>query len=304
MKTSEVISSQEKKPSKISSALVLASLALAVVGALVVVPRPTSPHILPLPSVDRDYLQETEKREVARAQQVMNGSLSPALRSVGEQLRRVGFSMAQNHSVEGKLLISLRGDARQLLRAERVEELLNLRALQGELFLRAVHEWEKDATRIQDVMELGGSFYRIAQATWRSKDGDIVLLDHELRLFFRLHWGKLTALGNVRSFAPDLEEYRRYYRTNLLYPHGAGPDPTQRKIAQLSFAKALRRLDPQYPGGLAVGMLELELGRFEQAERSLSSYLSVHDNGDWANIARNHLLLAKFRLQSINSELD
>ena len=295
----------EKQPKKflknlrIGNASLIALVGLSIVGSLLVIPRPTYPQVLPLPEIDHARAQKREAKEVKRATKVLQGTLSKEARIVGEQFRRLGLVLSDSPRVENKALRSLHLDAAQLAAkapAEGapagVESLLDLRALQAELFLDAVHAWLKSRKVDNELRELGGPFHRVARNSWLDEDGKLALNDNELRLLFRIHWGKVTGLYGKKPFGPTLEELRRYYNTNLQHPHGPGGDTRSKLLGQMGFAKALGDLDPDYPGLLAQGIIQLRMGESIAAANSLKAHLDQHPSGEWSQLARNHHLLA------------
>lgn len=273
---------------------------LAGAAFAVLLPRPTYPQILPLPIVSGSDQHAREAIEIDRASKVRNGSLSWEARAIGEQLRRIGKATANGSAPDSKQLAQLRGDVESALRQEGGEkELLHLRALQAELFLAAVSDFERTGEPSSALLELGGPFLGLAKGSWISSEGKILLEKEELRLSFRIYWSKMTGLLEARVFSPTLDEYRRYYRTNLLKPPAPSSDSMSQLLAQLAMARALGRVDPSYPGRLAEGMLQIRLGQFKEAERSLQAFVETHPTGPWTQIAKNHFLLAIREAQSL-----
>lgn len=282
-------------------------LLLAAAGTLVITPRPTSPQVLPLPDVDQSFKQEVETEQKTRAQRARGGYLSKEVRAVGEQVRRAGLMMFQTQSAQSQLMTSLQKDAHDLANTDKIEELLDLRALQAELFLFEVRAWEGQQQEVGKVVEpsralqeLGGGFARVAALPWFSDSRKIRLDDDELRLLFRVHWGTLTALGTEAPFNLSLEELRRYYQTLLRHPPASSMDVFTQSSLQLSFALALGKVDPDYPTALSAGILQIRMGQFEQARGSLESFLQENPRGPWFNIARNHLGYCVLRISELN----
>ncbi len=277
----------------------LVGVALSLSGGLVVVPRPTYPQALPLPEVDSRQIRTRENEELRRALSVVDGSLDKEARAIGEQIRRIGYTLSVSRSVDPETLRRLRVDVQKLQGREKtadlpegIEALLALRALQGQLFLDAIKNWLRDGKPSRDLHELGGPFLSLAREAWL-RDDHLVLNDDELRLLFRVHFGKVTGLSETKAFAPSLEELKRYYLTHLEHPPGPRSDVRSQTAAQLRFVRALMKIDSNYPGLLAEGILELRLGRPAQAAASLRAHLTRHPDGAFAHLARNHLLLAK-----------
>lgn len=289
---------RDRKKMRARNEVVLILVALSISGAMVVVPRPTYPQVLPLPTSERTQIHSREQEEIKRALSVASGSLDKETRAIGEQFRRLGQTLAVHNSFNGPELDALRRDAQRLLlrKAEGAtpsgaEALLNLRALQGQLFLDAIQLWQHSGKINDDLRELGGPFHKIAQESW-IQEGKLVLNQDELRLFFRMHWGKLTGLYGAEGFGPSLPELRRYYLSNLEHPPGAPSDLVTRTVNQIGFVRALGKVENGYPALLAEGILQLRLGQSLLALKNLKAHLEQHPQGPWAHLARNHLILA------------
>lgn len=283
---------------RLRNEVTLTLVALSITGAIVVIPRPTYPQILPLPYVDTQQIRARERAEIQRALSVADGSLDKEARAIGEQFRRLGRTLSLRNSIAGPELDSLRNDAQKLMlrkvkdnSSSGAEALLNLRALQGQLFLDAVLSWQQSGKVSDELRELGGPFHTIAQRSW-VEEGKMVLNQDELRLFFRIHWGKLTGLYGVEPFGPSLEELRRYYLSNLTHPPAADGDAMTQIVNQIAFVRALGKVESSYPALLAEGILQLRLGQSLQALQNLKAHLDEHPHGPWAHIARNHMILA------------
>ncbi len=290
---------------RLRNEVALTVVALSLSGAMVVVPRPTYPQILPLPSVDASRASSREREEILLAISVRDGSLDKETRAIGELFRRVGRPPENESRIAGQSLDSLRREVARLRHREASEgilsgtdALLRLRALQGQLFLDAVRHWLDTGKPSSDLQELGGPFVRIASESWL-RDGELVLGEDELRLFFRVHWGKVTGLHGAHPFGPSLEEQRRYYASNLEHPAGAPTDLMTRTANQLGFVRALGKVDSDYPVLLSEGILQLRLGQPESAQRSLRAHLDRHPDGPWTHLARNHLILAARQTDAI-----
>lgn len=274
--------------------------AFSVVGVLIVTPRPTRPHVLPLPDIDRAYAVRLEKAERARAQRVRDGSLPIEIRGVGEQLRRIGALLAKSSTVESSLLADFHQEVAGLAE-ERLEELLDLRALQTELFMQAVRRLEQSGSSDRDLLELGGPFAKIAQSAWLN-GGKLLIPEDDLRLMYRIHWGKVTGLTGRPRVGPNLEELRRYYSTLLRFPRAPKEDDFGRSNERLSYVKALGQVDAHYPSRLTEGMLYLQLGRPVLAARAFEEFLTRHPQGPWVRIAQNQLQQSMLQLGEQNAQ--
>lgn len=282
---------------------VLAFAIVSIVSIFIVVPRPTRPHLVPLPRFDLKSAQRLDEAERERARAVIDGSLPNSVRSIGEQLRRVGADLAAGEPISSKRLARLSHDARSLLAEERSDELRNLRALQSELFVEAVRRHERTGKTSRDLEELGGNFVVFLKRGWTQPGVGVVFDDPELRLLFRHHFNALTGLSHLRPFAPDREELRWYYATLFEHPAVGPGEVDARHEAQIRYAAALGKADPDYDSRLVQGLLHLRLRRPAQAGRMLSEYLKSSSDGQWRRVAENALahseLLSKQMLQSL-----
>lgn len=309
METSETTSSNsrrpdpsgpaDRKPPRKRGTTLLAFATLFTAATLVLLPRPTYPQILPLPIIDRSQSRQRESEELKTAAAVVDGSLERATRSVGEQVRRIGRLLATHERAPEARVSDLRDEARSLANEPHGrEQLLSLRALQAELFVQAATRWNTNQPPSSEVIELAGPFAKFAKSSWSDGRGGLVVSRDDLRLFYRIYWGKLTSLSPLSGFAPSLHETRRYYRTLLLHPPIVSPDAMSRNIARLSYAKALGDLDPTYPALLTQGLLQLKMGQPKLAHQLLVLHLSEHPEGQWTSIARNARLFAERVSQS------
>ncbi len=295
---------------RVRTELVLGAVALAIVGALIVAPHPTYPSVLPLPEINEAEAEVFERAETARAVQVKDGSLDKRVRIVGEYVRRVGYAGVHQKTDTNHLLDLLRKQMNTLLSSGHSEELLQLRALQAELFIEAAHQWAlarsngRSEGRLEtELEELGGDFRRVAEAAWLNEEGRLVLSSDEMRLLFRIHWGKLTGVFRTELFGPSLPELKRYHLLFLVHPPAEKGDWIGRTQSQLKHAEALGKIDVSYPTKLAQGMLHLKLGQSERALGLLQAHLQEFPTGAWAHLASNHLLLAKENLAAQTEEL-
>jgi hypothetical protein len=305
---------------------------LGAIGVALALPRPTAPIVLPVPAVDQEQSQAADRAERERAARARAKSLSHSTRLVGESVRRIGAASVRDPAQSQRLQRELARIVRRETEAGHTEELLELRALQAELFLEAVRAWERGEDVGDELTELGGDFAatvsrwtRTAEAT-RSAGGSeehgtvahgtpadrpegdaaalvaspagprtpLVLRDADLRLLFRVRWGILTGTHRVHPFGPSLNEFRHYYATLLAHP--AGTAPPDRHQSQLAVVGALSRIDSSYPAGFARGVLFSHLGDFAAAAQEFEQFARSQGDGPWLLLARNHWLYAKSHL--------
>jgi hypothetical protein len=214
--------------------------------------------------------------------------LAYEVRAVGEALRRQGLAetSALAERDHGAPVSELRRAVQASLRVHGVEPLLTLCAIQTELFLQALAEWERSGVEARDLHELGGSFLARARSQrWIDGDRRLSLSESERATLFRMRWLDLTGLRKTRGFKPSLGEWRAYYR--IFLERGRG-----RVEGQLEVVRALSRIDPEYPADLASGILFLWLGDRDRATRALSAHLAGPRSGFWRLRARNALSAA------------
>ena len=266
----------------------LVMVGVVAVATLLVVPRPVIPSELPLPRPDRDEQRRAALLDAERSRRARSVPLAYEVRAVGEALRRQGLAetSAAAERAHAASASELRRAVQASLRAHGVEPLLTLCAVQTELFLQALAQWERSGVAPRDLTELGGSFLTRARAQrWIDGDGRLRLAKSERAALFRMRWLDLTGLRKTRGFKPSLGQWRAYYRIFL----ERGPGPVD---GQLAIVTALSKIDPEYPAELATGILLLWLGDRERASRALRAHLAGPRSGFWRLRARNALAAA------------
>src|SRR5688572_27556477 len=105
--------------------------------AVLVVPRKVEPELIPPPVIDRPEQRRELESELRRAERARAG-LPVEVRSAGEAFRRLGRAMWERADTVAQLRTQLRRLARVAVERHGNEKLLELRALQSELFSAAV----------------------------------------------------------------------------------------------------------------------------------------------------------------------
>ncbi len=289
-------SSREK--SRGSARIILTISVLSVVATFIATPRPTRPHVLPLPHFDLKELSSTQSREISRVASVRDGSLPHDVRAVGEQVRRIGSKIYQRMPVAAKELRRLSMDAASLIEAGKSEPLRDLRALQGQLFIEAVRESLARESPSSDVQELGGEFWSVVTEAWFDETGSCTIDEATLRLMFRVHFNQLTGLGDHPDFAISLNEIRAYYATLLEHPkvprRSSGAMAARQQIA---YVNGLAAADPAFEPRALLGILNLRMGRYGHAIKELEAFIDDHPNGPFSHAARGHLAYARLEAQ-------
>lgn len=275
-----------RKSSERWAVLLLLGCGLGVIG-LLGVPRPVVPYDVPLPRVVRPLLLAEQRAEAERVRNGWRG-LSRNVRTVGELVRRVGQAEAVG---DAKSLVRLRGElmtaARTALAEDGEQALLDLRALQTELFLRALHDLAESAVTGPDALELGGTLSDRARQSGWIVNRRLRVADEPLRAFFRLRWADLVGLGTLSAFGPSLNDWRLFYRHRFMEGEHRF-EQRSRLEGQLEDIRALAHLDPSYPGDYAAGIVLYHLGAIDLALESFRAHLRAHPDGDWSLRARNY----------------
>ena len=276
------------------------TVCIASLAALLSVPRSVEPETVPLPRVNvraQEQSAEAERRSAALA---AARPLPFEVRSVGECVRRLGRAEASGDTeASGAIHAQLSQSVLRARNAYGDEPLLELRAVQTQLLLRALATWEADGRITPDLRELGGALIQDAcQAGWLTADRRFKASSHVRRVLFRLRWGKMTGLGSEPPFAIGLNDWRTYYRFLLRHPIGqpGGLDERTQALRQLRIVGALEKHDPSYPAALARGVCHYRAGAYLAAAEAFRLHLDEHPEGPWALRARNHLAAALERL--------
>jgi hypothetical protein len=281
--------------------------------AALLLPRAADSRFVPQAFTNHARLAEIDRVELARFAEAAPGSgakaphggpvteLSVGVRTVGELFRRVGAAVAQGPTGSGgavdtadvgRLAADLRAQFRAQVLRGKTTELLALRSLQSQLFVRALRFGTGPAERQEELRELGGEFARLVDRGWLG--GRARALDPAtLRLLFRVRWGLLVGSHRELRFGPSLEEARAYYSFYMLHPPLDGrAGEGEKAMERLRFATALGQVDPEFPLDLAAGSLLLQADRPDLAAVRLRAHLEHSPSGPFAQLARNYFLFA------------
>lgn len=274
-------------------AVLASSLALA--AAALAIPRAVSPREIPLPSVDRSEERRTSAVELERLKRAEARPLPYLVRAAGDALRQLGIAEAGS---DADLVESARADFEARIGDARRRfgdgPLLDLRAVQTSLFVRAVMRCQSTHALDADLRELGGSFLaRGARTGWIDQDGKILLSAGEAASLFTIRWTKLAGLLETRPFSPTLNEWRLYYRTLMAHsplPTGGDGKAPWDPSSVLGYIDGLVKYDPDYPELLARGVVAYWAGHYADATELFASHLRRHASGPWRLRAQNYLL--------------
>jgi hypothetical protein len=258
---------------------------VCVLSALLVVPRDVPPGFLPPPEVDRLEERRERQRDAERAVRARAG-LSLEVRSVGEAFRRFGHAAFVAPETLPQRQAQLRRLTAEALRRDGPERLLELRALQTELWLAALETGSAEPA--PEAVELGGGLLLTGRGDWFAPP-PIGADDGERRALFRRYWAETVGIDPAHPFALTLNEWRAYYRFLLARPI---PDPPQREgdlRRKLEYVAALAKHDQEYPEPLARGILLYWQGSPAPAAAALRAHLQRFPDGPWTLRAQNHL---------------
>jgi hypothetical protein len=261
---------------------------VCVLSALLVVPRDVPPELLPPPHVDRLEQRRERQRDSERTERARTPArLSLAVRSVGEAFRRYGQAAFSAPALLLQRQTQLRRLAAEALGREGPEPLLELRALQTELWQQALESGSAEPT--SDAVELGGGLLDAARGHDWFLPPPAGADAGERTALFRQYWARALGFERQHPFALSLNEWRAHYRFLLSRPM---PDPPLRDgdlRSKLEYVAALVLHDQEYPEALARGILLYWQGSPGPAAAALRDHLERFSDGPWTLRARNHL---------------
>lgn len=256
-------------------------------SAALIVPRKVEPELIPPPAIDRPEQRRELEAEARRAERARAG-LPVEVRSVGEAFRRLGRAVWERPDSAPQLRKQLRRLAGVAAERHGSEKLLELRALQAELFSRVARAHSGGEPALE-LRELGGTLLEIGLPRGWLGSGPSSADDLELGTLFRWYWTEALGFGDRHPYGPTLNEWRAYYRFLLSQPlaeAGAREEDVARK---LGYVAALVRHDQDYPARLARGILLYQRGAYAEAAGQLRAHLDQHADGPWVLRARNYL---------------
>lgn len=268
-------------------ALILPSVGLALIAALLAVPRATAPRWVPEPLVRPHILAVDLKHAAGLAVQARTRPLPYAVRELGELYRRLG--RLQHDNAEPLVAVQVRAWQERLRTVQaRVGNapVLQLRALQCELLAAAIQHWQSTGVVNDDLIELGGDLVRVVGAN--------SLSEPERWALALKRWTSLAGLGSHAAFRVSREI--ELTQLHFFYRHPNREDePLDTRV------RILRRygeIDPNYPMHYALGVLFSLNGRIDMAFAFFSKHLENHPDGAFYLRARNHLIWAARQLGS------
>jgi hypothetical protein len=285
----------------------------ALLATLVAVPRPALSDDIPRPAPNARALAAIEAVEHARAKRARAHRLGFAVRALGEAMRAYGAADADGDASLGvRALDSVAVSVSPALE-EGQEAVLELRALQTEMFLEALRGFERTGVESGELRELGGGFVALARrARWLARRGAGYAFaggPAVREVLFKKRWNEVTGL-KAPAFALALEEQRAFYAFVLEHPMATVPPG--RSTGVLARCRAaneflLRRvvelgqIDRDYPADYAQGLLLVRLGRPREAVEPLARHLDRHPDGPHTLRVRNALRAAQEQLIEVGS---
>jgi len=284
----------------------LVVIVVALLSAIVAVPRPVVAEDIPYPVPNRRILSRISQIEETRARALAIERPNYDVRALGDALRAYGLVDAGGETDRAaQLLRAVQLDVPNALRAGE-QAVLGLRSYQLTLFLEALRQYESTGVETRELRELGGGFVAMAwRAGWvrKNSNGVSFIMEPAVReALFRKRWNEITGL-KAAPFAPSLDEVRALYAFVLSHPIAQSPrgSPTLSPCRAaneyvLRKASELGQLDPEYPAPLAQAIVLLRLDRPREAVDALAHYVESEPGGRFTLRARNTLREAQERL--------
>jgi len=283
------------------------TVGMVLAAALLAVPRAAAPGVFPVPLLDVADARAARARRAELARRAEREGLPFETRAVGDAVRRFGLALAGGNEDAEHLGRLIAERVQAALAAGQREGLLRLRAVQAELFVRAVRQHKLGDALSDELRALGGDFVpRARQNGWLGPEG-CVASDDELAALFERRWLELTRLRDEPGFRPMLGDVRRYFRFLLLHPerpNGSDPPAVARAKLRLRYVEALSRRDTEYPLSLARGSLLAELGLFPASADALTQHLAQPGRASWNLRARSYLLFVARGHEDFSSDLE
>jgi hypothetical protein len=269
-------------------------LSVIVVSARLALPQPIAPTQVPLPAIDAAAAQREAEQHLRSYSSSVRQPLSLQVRAVGEWVRRLGALEAQldrtraaergesreSHAAASK---ELKARARALVESGQGKALLELRALQTELFLQALVQPEQAGVGLE---ELAGSLVqRLPRALLATLAADELVRD-ELGAAYRRRWTELVGLETHWDFTPSLTDARLNARLRLRLAERL--QGAERHALQAKVVADLAAVDGSYPAEFAWGVAAFLAGSHAEALGYFNRHRELHPDGPWALRARHH----------------
>lgn len=280
--------------------LVFPSVGLALLAAWLALPQGTMPNYLPLPLVSPAELAAASAEQQLEARQARQHPLGYSARAVGEAFRQLGRLVHAGEPIDVERRDRFRAFVGQARREIGDAPIKQLRAIQAELFLAALQDWEKTGVQNDDLIELGGDFILVSTELGWVKPANLEksapvpsntkprleLDEHERVALFLARWTDLAGLSedatlHLQSVWPLLA-----LRARLRLPL------SELGARDLNLVERVKRLSPGYPDRLSQGLIYARLGDMTQAIAAYRAHLAASPDGPYALRTRNHLRYA------------
>lgn len=284
----------------------LVAVLIALGVAILVVPRPVTPHGVPAPVIDRLALERVALADERLAEQAAEQPLPHDVRALGGAVRAFGAADAAG---DERGLVDARTrmvDAARRSLAHGIEPLLMLRAYQTRTFLDALEEWRWTGQESADLVELGGGILSLLRRHRWVDEAEtpirILASRPALRAMFKKRWNEITGLTDGEPTRLALDEERALARFLLRYPTlPAGlerrrplddPRATFENEYLLRKIDDLAALDSSYPAAFARGIVLYRLRRYDESIRAFQAHLDAHPDGPYTLRVQNFLRAA------------
>jgi hypothetical protein len=299
---------------------------IAGVVAVLVVPRPVEPDLIPEPRFDHRKVERAAARDRELAKLARSRKLDTEVRALGDAIRAYGqidYEADADRIREAKTAV-----ARATARASAIDfgGVVELRAYETEAFIASLARFGRDGVIDDDLAELGGGYLRSLRKNLLGEGHDAEVDDDRIRaiirtrgeqfevnarIAFKRRWNELTGVGGQpgkpSELDPSNDELLAVYADELRHPPALGIDVDAKDGKTLAVrakdVAAFRRrriaaiaaIDSTYPRELALGVVNYQAGDYREASRNFTSWLEQHDDGPWALRAHGYALAAAAR---------
>ncbi len=304
---------------EIRTGLALAGVPLAatVLVGMLLFPRQAMPDALPLPVPDPQGLKQARDTDLALAAKGRSETLPGAVRALGSALRDF-HTLELTAAQPGELTKARHAIDAALIDAATIgdEPLLELRAVQLEVFVTEVDRFAATGVESPELGALAGPFVRSMRNEGWCEGHRLVLTRPQLRASFKQMWNSILDLDDKPPFALSLDERRALFSLRLSRPRlpsrtrdalvlakqsardgraCAALEQSEQKSLErwsLEHIDRLAAVDPLYPADYARGVASLRASDFDAAARFFHQWLSDHPDGALTLRARSYLRLA------------
>jgi hypothetical protein len=279
--------------------LAIPSVGIALVAALLAVPRGTRPKTVPQPVIHRRALDATLSQLARRSEAARAQPLPFAVREVGEAYRRLGRTQYEGlTALDDSQALSWQRLIRSVRPKVGDDALQTLRAVQSDMFVTALDLWESTGKVSDELIELGGDFVRLARLNHWWVAGHLNISHDERWALALLRWTSLAGLVQREPYRLDRE--LEVVELRFFYSHPT-PDGTELRTRQRLVAR-YSELDQDYPLDYSKGVLFAEAGQPDFAAASFMRHLQAHPQGQYAIRARNHLIWLTEQVRNLEND--